>query len=624
MHFAQPIWILIGLLSCLGIYLLQRIFAQKRQRGLESFAARGLLGRLTDNVSTTKRTLKLFLLLAGIFCCFLALARPQYGHHWQEVKRKGIDILFGIDTSLSMSTEDVQPNRLSRAKLAILDFVDQLSGDRVGLLPFAGSAFLLCPLTVDYLAFEESLQAVDTSIIPQQGTSLAEAIRTAEAVLHNDANHKILILITDGESLQGDAISAAEEAAAQDMTVFTVGVGTPAGELIPVQQNGRREFIKDEGGNFVVSKLDEEALRAIARATAGIYAPLGNQGQGLISIYERKLRQLPEKELAERRQKIPIDRFPWFLGLALIFFGGEYLLTSRKSAGTPLLPRKFRWKKSAGLLLLLPLLELLQPSPTVLASPGEKYFNASEYEEAARYYQDALEDNPESAALHYNLGAAAYKRDRFDEAIASFNQALQSDDLSLQERAYYNLGNSHYRQGETMEGTDPQKTIGHWQEALTAYSSSLKLQPENQKARFNHDFVEKKLDQLQQQQKKQKQQQPNSNQGNEDKQQEGRPSSTQQENSSQNGDQQDSADARSQANRQEQKEDEEQSELPQGQPQTAEENRQQRSDQQYSQRQKMSREEAEQLLREMQNEEGRLNFLPRAENDNNTNKSRNW
>lgn len=622
MHFAQPIWILIGLLSCLGIYLLQRFFQKKRQRSLESFAASGLLGRLTENVSATKRTLKLFLLLAGIFCCFLALARPQYGHHWQEVKRKGIDILFAIDTSLSMSTEDVQPNRLSRAKLAILDFVGQLSGDRVGLLPFAGSAFLLCPLTVDYLAFEESLQAVDTSIIPQQGTNLAGAIRAAEAVLHNDANHKILILITDGESLQGDGISAAAEAATQGMTVFTVGVGTPAGELIPMQQNGQREFIKDEGGNFVVSKLDEATLRTIAEATKGIYAPLGNQGQGLISIYQRKLRLLPEKELAERRQKIPIDRFPWFLGLALLFFIGEYLLNSRKSGGTPLLPRKLRWKKTTGILLLLPLFELLQPSTAVLASPGEKYFSASEYEEATRYYQEALKNDPESAALHYNLGAAAYKRDHYDDAIASFNQALQSDDLSLQEKAYYNLGNSYYRQGETMQSTDPQKAIEQWQEALTAYSASLKLQPENQKARFNHDFVKNKLDQLQQQQ--QQQQQSQSNKGNEDKEQEGRHSSKQQESSTQNDDRQNSAERGNPANRQESEEDEEQSELRRSQPQTGENNQQQRTDQQYSDRQKMSREEAEQLLREMQNEEGRLNFLPRAESDNNTNKNRNW
>ncbi|MDJ0623846.1 MAG: VWA domain-containing protein [Desulfocapsaceae bacterium] len=398
MQFAQPIWIFIGLLSCLGLYILQSFMQKKRQRALESFAAKGLLGKLTENVSDSKRNLKLVLLLAGIFCCFLALARPQYGHHWQEVKRKGIDILFAIDTSLSMRSEDVQPNRLSRAKLAILDFVDQLSGDRVGLLPFAGSAFLLCPLTIDYLAFEESLQAVDTSIIPQQGTNLAGAIHAAEAILHNDANHKILILITDGESLQGDGLAAAKEAAARNMTVFTVGVGTPAGELIPIQQNGRREFVKDEEGNFVVSKLDEKALHAIAELSDGLYVPLGNQGQGLTSIYQRKLALLPEKDLAERRQKIPIDRFPWFLGLALVFFVGEFLLNSRKLAGGSLLFRTLQWKKNLGIILFLPFLEVLYPATGLCTSPGEEFFTANEYEKANSYYQEALEDDPENAA----------------------------------------------------------------------------------------------------------------------------------------------------------------------------------------------------------------------------------
>lgn len=610
-----------GLICCLGLFFLRRFLESRRQRALAAFAARGLLNSLTVNVSTTKRNLKFGLFLAGIICCFLALARPQYGHHWQEVKRKGIDILFAVDTSLSMGSEDVLPNRLSRAKLAILDFVDQLSGDRIGLMPFAGSAFLLCPLTVDYLAFEESLQAVDTGIIPEQGTNLAEAIRRAEAVLRNDANHKILILITDGESLQGDSIEAAEKAAAQGMSIFTIGVGTPAGELIPIGTNNQRDYVRGEDGNFVVSRLDEKTLQAIAAATAGLYAPLGNQGQGLISIYHDRLSRIPEQELAERRQKIPIDRFAWFLALALTFLVSECLLTSRKSAGGLLLPGFFRPKKRVALLLLLPAVELIQPATGFATSPGEKLFSAGEYDKAHTYYQKVLEGAPESAPIHYNLGATAYRRSRYDEAISSFSQALQSNDLALQEKAYYNLGNSYYRHGEATLNSAPQKTMEQWQEALNAYTSALKLQPENEDASRNHDFVKRKLDRLQQQQEQQQRQQQQEKEDNKEEDSDSRQDNKQQEKSGQDENQQSSAEPSDQADSEESQENEKQS---QPQQTGTEEEQRQNSEQPFSHAQKMSQEEAEQLLREMQNEEGRLDFLPRPENENSTNRGRNW
>ena len=171
---------------------------------MQSFAGHNLISDLTRSVSTTKRTIKKVLLLGAVFCLFIALARPQYGYHWVDVKRKGIDILFAVDTSASMLAEDIQPNRLQRSKFAIIDFIKRLEGDRVGLMPFAGASFLICPLTIDYNAFEQALQELDTGIIPTPGTNIAQAIQSAEKILHNDANHKLLIVITDGENLDGD------------------------------------------------------------------------------------------------------------------------------------------------------------------------------------------------------------------------------------------------------------------------------------------------------------------------------------------------------------------------------------------------------------------------------------
>ncbi|MCI5209848.1 MAG: VWA domain-containing protein, partial [Candidatus Electrothrix sp. ATG2] len=159
--FAEPFWLLIGLLTCLAVFLFILLNTLRRKKELEKFVAPKLLPALTGNVSRSRRRLKNGLFVFGIVCLFLALARPQYGEQWIEVRRKGIDILIGVDVSRSMLVQDIKPSRLGRAKLAVRDFVAKLEGDRVGLLPFAGTAFLMCPLTADYEAFNASLDTLD-------------------------------------------------------------------------------------------------------------------------------------------------------------------------------------------------------------------------------------------------------------------------------------------------------------------------------------------------------------------------------------------------------------------------------------------------------------------------------
>lgn len=332
MDFAQPHWLFIGLLACIGLALLFRFMQKRRQAALEKFAAHQLIGQLTRNISLNRRRYKNILLLLAVFMCFAALARPQYGFQWVDVKRKGIDLLFALDTSKSMLAEDIKPNRLKRAHLAILDFVQQLNGDRVGLMPFAGSAYLMCPLTLDYEAFADSLSAVTTEIIPRGGTNIAAVIDKAVETLNNAANHKILIVLTDGENLEGDAVKAAEEAAKQGLIVYTVGVGTSQGELIPVAGENGKGFIKDPKGNFVTSRLDETTLSAIAEKSGGLYVPLGAAGEGLETIYQQKLALIPKEELMERRHKVPLERFEWPLAAALFFLIFELLIGERKKA----------------------------------------------------------------------------------------------------------------------------------------------------------------------------------------------------------------------------------------------------------------------------------------------------
>ncbi|MBU4235997.1 MAG: VWA domain-containing protein, partial [Proteobacteria bacterium] len=479
---------------------------------MENFATAHLLGRLTRNVSSRRRLLKKGLWLLALFFCFLALARPQYGLKWVEVKRKGIDILFALDTSKSMLTEDIRPNRLERAKLAIMDFVNQLEGDRVGLLPFSGSAFLMCPLTIDYNAFEASLTTVNTATIPRGGTDLERAIGLAESSLVNNANHKILVLLTDGENLEGDALAAAIKAAQNGMTIFTVGVGTTQGELIPLSSGGQGNFVKDESGKFITSKLDERALTAIAEAAGGLYVPLGKNGEGLQRIYQQKLSLIPKKELAEKQHKEPMERFNWPLGAAIVLLMVEFMISGRKSERSFRLPfiktagrrirKKMNWK-SVALLLLIPLAGLDQAH----ASPGEKAFADGDFITASEFYSQALKKNPDDPRLHYNAGTAAYKNNLYDDAISSFQEALKSEDLGLQEQTYYNLGNTWFKKGEELAQSDPGQAEELWQKSLDAYEGSLKLNPQDKDSSANRDLVSRRLEELKKQQEQQKKEQ---------------------------------------------------------------------------------------------------------------------
>ncbi len=535
-HFAKPHYLILGLITIVGLIFLFRKMQQLREQQLQKFAASHLLGKLCANVSAERRTVKKALVLAAIFCCFVALARPQHGSKWVEVKRKGIDILFAVDTSKSMLAEDVRPNRLQRAKFAILDFVGQLEGDRVGLMPFAGSAYLMCPLTIDYGAFESSLDAVNTTIIPKGGTDLAAAIREAGSVLSNEANHKILVFITDGENLQGDALKAAEKAAEEGMTIYTVGVGTQTGELIPLSRNGKTGFVKDKDGKFITSHLDETALTKIAEVTGGLYVPLGAGGEGLQTIYQEKLSLVPKEELAEKRHKVPLERFVWPLGAAIVLLMLEFVVSGRKSARSfkiPFIKTAGRRDKVTAALLLL----FLLGSPLIhaaRASEGEDAYRKGDYLTAAEFYDEALQKTPDDARLHFNYGTAAYKNNMYDEAAKAFQEALKSDDLALQEEAYFNRGNALFQQGSESVQTDAQHSMEMWQQALDSYDGALQLNSMNDDARFNQELVKRKLEELKKQQEEQdKQDQKNKDDKKDDKKQD------KDKNKDQNGEQQD-------------------------------------------------------------------------------------
>jgi Ca-activated chloride channel family protein len=326
LHAVHYIWIL----AVLIMFLVWA--AKKRQRDMERFAAKDLISSLTPDFHKKGDRIKVFLSVAAIILIIVSLMRPQWGFEWKEVKRSGLDILVAIDTSNSMLAQDVRPNRLERSKLAVKDLVKKLRGDRIGLIAFSGSAFLQSPLTVDYRGFMLSLDALDVNTIPQGGTSITSALMTALDGFEGGAKkYKVLIIITDGEDHEGDPMTISGIAKEAGIKVFTIGIGTEEGELIPViDATGKKVFLKDRDGNVVKTSLDEEILQEVALKTDGSYVKATNTEFGLDLIYEEKLSKMEKRETESKMIKRYEERFQIPLVAALLMLFIEPFISRRR------------------------------------------------------------------------------------------------------------------------------------------------------------------------------------------------------------------------------------------------------------------------------------------------------
>lgn len=524
MKFAEPLWLLVGVIACAALLWRYRRFDRQQATLLTKFIAPRLAEQLTKSFSPRRRLIKRALFVGATVCLFIALARPQAGFRWEETQRKGLEILFAVDTSKSMLAQDVKPSRLARAKLAVEDLLGKLNGDGVGLVAFAGGSFLQCPITLDYDAFRDSLSALDTGVIPKGGTDVAAAIREAQAAFKTRASSDhILILLTDGEDLEGEAIAAAKSATSEGVKIFTVGVGSANGELVPVpSENGGTEFVKDESGQFVKSRLDENTLKQIAEVTGGMYQPLGQQSQGLTAIYEEGLKSFTRHDLSSRQHKVYLEQFHWPLLASLALLIAESLVgTRRRNNSSKFSPvtaaRTLRPSHVAPLVV-----AVLAVAPAIShASPrsAEKAYQKGNFSQSAKDYAASAREQPAKAELQFNHGAAAYKTGEFETAEKSFQSALKTEQLPVQQSAYYNLGNTQYRSGQKAEKSNPQQTIKNWESAVQSYDAALQIKADDADAKYNRDLVKRKLEELKQQQEQQQQQNQQNQQQNQDQQQ---------------------------------------------------------------------------------------------------------
>lgn len=309
---------------------------RSRQHALEQFADRKLLDFLLQSTSRPKQILKSVLVVAGIFFAILALIQPKWGYHWEEMKRKGLDMIVALDVSKSMLAEDIKPNRLEAAKREVKSLVNLLKGDRIGIVAFAGTSFLQCPLTLDYGTAKLFLDNIDVDSVPKGGTDIGGAIRTAiKAYEGHEKKHRVLILVTDGEDLEEGVMEAVEEAKKQGIIIFPIGIGRQEGAPIPVvDERGQKTFVKDPEGKVVLSKLDPVLLQKIALMSGGKKGSIGTGSFPLEEIYQEEVSKMEKKELESSRQKRYEHRFQAPLFAAILCFVLEACLTERKARST--------------------------------------------------------------------------------------------------------------------------------------------------------------------------------------------------------------------------------------------------------------------------------------------------
>ena len=310
------------------LFILSRI---NRNRSLRKFGDHLLIAQLMPSVSTSRPIIKFIIWMLVLGFIITSLAQPQFGSKLLTSKRKGVELIIALDVSNSMMAEDIKPNRLERAKRAIAKLTERLRDDQLGLIVFAGQAFVQLPITTDYISAKLFLDAINTSIVPVQGTAIGAAINmAAKSFSPNFTGSKAIIVISDGENHEDDAIGAAKSALESKIIVHTIGMGLPQGAPIPMGTEGNRDFLKDKNNNIVVSKLDEPMLTQIATAGGGTYIRANNAEVGLNNLFN-EIEKMEKSEMDSREYSEYDDQFPLFIALALALILMDFLILERKN-----------------------------------------------------------------------------------------------------------------------------------------------------------------------------------------------------------------------------------------------------------------------------------------------------
>jgi Ca-activated chloride channel family protein len=532
----------------------------KTKKKLAAYSDPNLLHKMMPARSNGMRIAKFTLTLLSLTALIFTIANPQAGTSIEKGKRKGVDIMVCLDVSNSMMAEDIKPDRLTAAKLALSRFIDNLKGDRIGLVAFAGKAFVQLPITGDYAAAKMFIDRIETNIINEQGTDISNALDLAAVAMLPENNgenkdidkinlltSKVIIMASDGEDQFQDAIDMAEKVHQMDITIHTIGIGSANGTFIPERdRNGNISYKKDAEGNTVTTHLNEEILRNIASAGAGIYVHANNANVGFDAILD-KINAMNKSDLNDVTFTRYESKFQYPLALALLFIFIETLLFGAQQRWRILLKNLTRsWTMKSTALFIISILiitklqaqtdqellhirngiplyeqaETTRKKATNLLNKGseiDKRNGNKEMEEANKKYQAAeeqfrksMEKNQNWDKANYNLGNTLYRQGRYEEAAKAFQKTAQQSGSPLQAQAYHNLGNTLLQQQQ-------------YQNSIEAYKNALRLNPKDADTKYNLEYARKMLiqqqNQQQQNQQQQNQQQQNQQQQNQQQQQ---------------------------------------------------------------------------------------------------------
>lgn len=448
-----------------------------------------LVKQLVKNFSPLRFLVKFILVLLAFTAVLLGAGNLQLPGAMENVRRQGVDVMLVLDVSKSMLARDSKPNRLEKAKQLLIRLTDKLENDRLGLVLFAGRAYLQMPLTTDHGAARMYIQDASPDIVPTQGTVIGEALKMANTSFNSkERKYKSIVLISDGEDHDPEAFKVAQHLAENGVMINTVGVGSPEGS--PIVDPATNELKKNEQGQTVISRLNEAELQQLADVTNGRYLRLDNMDDALITLTQQlgsiEKRSLNDSEFIDYK-----SYFQWFLGIALLLLLTEFFLPERKNSYKL---QKVLYILFTGVLLTGASLQSQAQKANALIRSGNRYYKQKQIDQSQKEYQEAVRQAPDNPAANYNLGNTQFRKNNFDEAAKSYDASIaHATDTPTREKGLYNKGVAMVKQQKLPESID-------------AWKNALKLDAHDDEAREN---LQKALLELKKQQSQQQKNQKN-------------------------------------------------------------------------------------------------------------------
>ena len=502
-RFEEPIYLyLLAIIPLLAV--VKWMLDRQQKKRLRRFGDPQLLKQLMPDVSKWRPTAKFWLLQAALTLLIVMLASPQMGTRVSNEKRTGIETIIAMDISNSMLAEDVAPSRLDRTKMMVENLVDNFTDDKIGLIVFAGEAFVQLPITSDYVSAKMFLSDITPSLIVSQGTDIATAINMAvNSFTQQQGVGKAIIVVTDGEDHEGGAEEAAKAARKKGMRVYVLGVGSPDGSPIPL---GNGEYMKDKTGNTVMTKLNEDMCRTIAQAGGGAYIHVNNNSNAQQQL-DNELAKLSKKEMQSTVYSDYDEQYQAFGVIVLILLIIEICLLERKNPLAKRINIFGRRQRQTTMVVAFLMMATFASAQTdrQYVSQGNKLFRGGQYDKAEVAYRKAIEKNPRNPQAHYNLGNSLMAQRKDSAAIQSLQKSTELETSKTRKAmAYHNIGvvcQQHKMYGE----------------AIDAYKNALRLNPADDTTRYNLELCKRQQKQQQQQQKNQQQNKDNKDKNGKDK-----------------------------------------------------------------------------------------------------------